>query len=760
MSLMLWFRKHNKKIMAFVVIALMIVFTIQPVMDYLSWRRSGGQGAFAYYDGHKKITANDRIQAQKQLGLLKGIGADYFLRPQDPRYVSSQDLQTAFLGELLFSERATAAQYIERVRRIVGMAGYGLTEKQINDIYNRQYSPDIYWLLLTAEARSAGIRIPPETAKEQLEIIIPRMQRGKTYQQAISEIVAREGASEEQVVETFTDLISVIQNGKMMCEIQATTSQQILHEIDWRRESIDFSYVLFDSSDFAAGVPQPGQEKTGGQFSRYKGFFAGDVNEDNPYGFGYKLPERVGLEYIAVRLDDIASTIQQPTQQETEEYYQQHLQYFAQQVPSDPNDPNSRPITRIRGYAEVANIISKGLYHQRVASKAEQILQDAKTITEANQPATDNEQNRPTDEQMKQSAVDYEKTAIHLSDKYNIKVYAGKTGLMGAVDMQSDPQLGSLYLSGTGFTDAGLVKVVFAVEQLKASELGPFDVKPPRLYENIGPLRDAREQTQGYSGRNMMLVRATGAEKAAEPESINDKIYRRTATLGLQAATAEDVNTVRDEVIDDLRALAGMETARSRVNEFVKLAAKNGWESAIDKFNEHYGRVEANAASDIQKTFTLQTRKGIRRITDEDMAMLKLRYEGDPMIRELLSRAKVEGMLINKFYALLPDDVNDLNTPGSIVEFKPRKCYYCLNNLTIHRLYQDQFDKIKASDVMRGVFAEAQVLAATQYGPENILKRMKFELVREQGEAARPGAPVQEANSPSGPADGNRTDQQ
>ena len=41
MTLMVWFRRHNRKIMAFVVIALMIVFTIEPLMNYFSSARTG-----------------------------------------------------------------------------------------------------------------------------------------------------------------------------------------------------------------------------------------------------------------------------------------------------------------------------------------------------------------------------------------------------------------------------------------------------------------------------------------------------------------------------------------------------------------------------------------------------------------------------------------------------------------------------------------------------------------------------------------------
>ena len=67
MSLMVWFRKHNKKIMAVVVIALMIVFTIQPVMDYFS-SDEDRRG-----EGNRLLR---RRQKDKQAGCRDGEPAD------------------------------------------------------------------------------------------------------------------------------------------------------------------------------------------------------------------------------------------------------------------------------------------------------------------------------------------------------------------------------------------------------------------------------------------------------------------------------------------------------------------------------------------------------------------------------------------------------------------------------------------------------------------------------------------------------------
>jgi hypothetical protein len=489
------------------------------------------------------------------------------------------------------------------------------------------------------------------------------------------------------------------------------------------------------------------------QFEKYKDNFAGEASEGNPYGFGYKLPERVCLEYIAVRLDDVAEIVKPLTQQEVEEYYQQHLTQppIAYTAYSDPNDPNSELVRKTRSYAEVASLLSKGLYQQRVDSKAERILGEAKSITEANLSGVEAEQSKLTDEQIKKGSADYAKVAAELSEKHKVQVYADRTGLLSVSDIQSDKNLASLYVGGAGVTESPLARVVFAVEQLKTSELGPMDVRVPRLYENIGPLKDARGGTGDYAGKNMMLVRIVAAEKAAEPKNINEKVDRHGVRFDRQAGAGEDSNTIRELVIKDLRRLAAMDNAKNKAQEFVALAAKDGWKGAVDKFNRIYGKGkdDSNTMSDKGRTFTLNTRSGLRRINNLGIEDLMTRYEGNPMARVFINGTKREGMLVDKFYALVPEDSNTLAKPGAIVEHKPGMCYYCLESMTIHRLYQEGFDMAKAAEVVRDEFTDSQALAFIHYNPKNIAKRMKFVEIQERQDAAGPN---------SVPADNNRTD--
>lgn len=745
MNLMVVFRKYKTRIMAIVVVGLMIVFTIEPLMNYLSSLRGGGRNIVATYGQGKKVTNEDLAWAQKQLDILNTIGVTIFLRPQNPQMYPGQDLRLAVLGELLFTERGTAGETINYLKLLVRNNNYPVSETQINEIYSKTYPADMYWLMLLNEAQAAGVRIQPEIAQKQLESLIPKLHQGVTYPQFASAVMSKQQISQEQLVDTFADLMSVIEYSRTITSTQDQTARQILYEMSYNREVFDINYVQIPAKAFVDETKKPDNEQVNAQFSKYKGFYAGQVNETNPYGFGYKQPDSVQFEYIAVRLNDVAATVPPVTQQESEDYYQQHLQSsaFYRQELSDPNDPNSPMKEVLRSYAEVATVLNRHLYQQKIDSKAELILQEAKSISEANQTGVEDEQNKITDEQIKQNAVDYGKIAGQLSEKYKIKVYSGTTGRLSAVDIQSDKELGPLYLERRGLSAASILRLAFAVEPLKDSVLGPFDPKPPRLYQDIGPLQDYRELSEGYADKNMMLVRVIGAFKTSEPVSIDQKIDKRTVLLD-QNTPATEANSVRDLVVKDLRLLAAMDVAKKRAEEFSAMTAKDGWSGAASKFNSLY-TTKAEAAD----SFKIQSRSKLQRIPDTEIETLAIVHGGDPLANALLDRTKTEKMLLDKLYAIAAD-ANDGVTAGTIIKCEQFLSFYCIENLKLHRLYQNRYETSKAMEIARDDSESSQAMAFVQFNPANIFRRTNFKLTHESARTSR-SSEANDINTTQGP---------
>jgi hypothetical protein len=369
------------------------------------------------------------------------------------------------------------------------------------------------------------------------------------------------------------------------------------------------------------------------------------------------------------------------------------------------------------------------------------ILREAKTRTETGLEGTESQ--NLSSEQFRRMVGDYNAVAEQLSKEHKIKIYAGQTGLLTAADIQKDEYLGRLYVEGQGHSPpdflnrVGLPRIVFSIDELGTSHLGPFDTAKPRMYENIGPLKHSFEEVTA-------LVRVIGAVKASVAENLNQAYSKSTLKLEQDPnQTSEDVYSVKEKVAEDLKKLAAMDTAKSKTEEFIKQVVVDGWDGAINKFNELYGQDDQNESD--ANAFVLQEDAALQRIPRQQIHTWQIQYEGDPLGQLLLNKFEIQAEFVNRLYSLVPEDTNSLETVPFIFKFEPHLSYYCLKNLSVKRLYQDEYERIKPLQIFKEDLAQSQTLAVIHFNPENILKRMNFRLAEEPESV--------DANEPTGPED-------
>ena len=755
MSLVRWFRKNNTKVMAVVVIILMIAFVGGSSLSYFLQPRGGINRTVATIGGNIKIKNYDLRVANRELEILRTLRADNLLQMLQVPLLQTPDLHAFFLGELLFSEQRTSPEVMMYIKRTIGNNLYNISEKQINDIYRRSYPETyIYWHCLKHEAQLAGIREPQENAGEFLGQVIPQLFGGAEYQQVIGSIVSAQKITEQEILETFGTLLSVWRYSHLVCSGQDMTTRQLLQTVASDQERVNAEFVEFDAADFAELQENPGENEMLEHFEKYKKYFSGEISDENPHGLGYKLPERVQLEYIIVKLDEISPTIKPPTQDEIDEFYDRHKeQLFTEQVLSDPNDPNSQLIPRIKSPSSVVNIISKQLLQDKITSKAEDMIREAITMTEASmQDINDAEFAKLSSEELAKMAGDYKTTAEQLSQKHKIKAYTGQTGLLDAVDIQANEFLSRLYLQGYGQNPVSFIKAVFAMDELAVSELGPYDVQKPRMYTNIGPARDILS-LQGAQAEIIGLFRVIRAIKSAEPENIDVSYSTKSLVLDPNDETNKDIYSVKELVIEDMKKLAALETAKNKAQEFIDLARKEDWQSAVNKFNEMYGQTKEQDPNDpnipenddvkqaIEETFKLENLTGLRRISKATLKTINKQSEGTPTARYDASIRRASTLLVEQLYSLVPADSNSAEDLPVIMEFKPNMSFYCIKDLNINRIWKEDYDKLKAMFVYTEDNIQSQSLAAVHFNPENILKRTNFKPI-EAEETTKPDPPA------------------
>jgi hypothetical protein len=733
--------------MAIVVVVIMFGFIGGSYFRYLGQRRGGLHKTVAYFGDNEKITNYDLALARRELEILRLIRADNLLRRLNVPLYSVQDLHSLLLAEVLFAQPTISPTVSQRIKQLATANQYAISDRQISDIYKLSVPADVYWLLLKREAQQAGIALTKEEAGKQLGEVIPGLFEDMSYSRLIGWLVNQRGIAEEEILEPFSKLLAVLEYARLICSNENVTAPQIMYVANWENETIDVNLVKFDSAVFADAQAKPTQQELSEHFEKYKRYFAGELSEENPYGFGYKQPDRVQFEYIAVVLDDVAATVLPPTQQETEEYYQRHIKYFTEKRPMDPNDPNSLMFERTKKYAEVADEITERLLRMRTNSKAERILQQARVLTEAGLEQADVELEELSSEDFGRLAGDYASAAKRLEQEYKVDLYVGRTGLLSAADIRSDQYLSRLYLASPGYKPAELSKIVFAVDEIGSSELGPFDVPKPRLYENIGPLEDALSQMMFVVAEPpkqvMAVVRVVKAQKVSEPESIDQSFSKQTLRIGdLQAEGAEEIYSVTDEVLEDLKKLAAMETAKVRAEEFIKSAVKKGWQETIDNFNKRYGR-SAKEEEEQPDEFELKELKDLRRISNRTLNVLAVQNQGNPVRQLLLNNVERQSRFVNRLCSLVPQGQETIETVPLVMEFKPDMSYYCIKDISARRLEESEYEKIKSVLAWREDVAQSQSLSVVHFNPENILKRMNFRPLKEERQAGDANTPAE-----------------
>jgi len=724
MSLMRWFRKNNKKVMAIVVVIIMVGFIGGEYIRQLGKRRAGPDEVVAYIGVDTKITNRDLQTAGMELELLRLVGANEILSNVRLPLYNVPNFQPLLLGQLLFADRNSSPGIIEAAKRIAAANRYAISSKQIYDIYRTTVPTHLYWLLLKTEAEQAGVRVPNDAAGRLLAGAIPKLFNGASYSQLIGALVKHRGISEERILTAFAKLMAVIQYASMACSAENITAEQVKQAVSFEGETIDVEYVEFGSAAFAEDQPRPTQEQITAHFERYKSFAADAISDENPYGFGYKLKDLLRLEYIAVKLDDVRGIVKPPTQQETEEYYKKNRTNFIEQLPSEPNDPNSPLEQRIKNYSEVALSIADKLWQQKINSTAEMILQRGRSVTEAGFENLRTEPAAFSVEQLKQSAGDYNSAAEKLSKDYEIAVYSGQTGLLDVNDVQADSYLGRLFLQSSDLRPIWLFNALFAAEPLGGSELGPFDVPKPRIYENIGPAKD-------ILGKIMLLTRIIEIRKASEPESLEQTINKRRLVFDSPQEKPDEIYSVKEKIVEDLKNLAAMTKARAEAGKFVIQVAELGWDDAIEKLNDDYKQQHA-LEPDEPNIFKLQTAEKLKRISPSELNAIEARSLGNPQAQLHLATFRKNACFADMLYNLVPADANSLENVPVVVEFKPQMGCYCLKKLLINRFTQDDFEKVKASALYQQDIIASQSIAAVHLNPENILDRMNFRAVRQQ----------------------------
>ncbi|MCC6425040.1 MAG: hypothetical protein IT447_16320 [Phycisphaerales bacterium] len=290
-------QKNQKKLMAFLGVGLMIVFILPSTFT------GGGPGdPVVGYIGDETIRARESQEGRMELDLLSRCYT--YLRQDQPM-------------PLLARLSPTAPQ-------------------EFRD------HPEMFFLMLR-EARKMGVQV----SKDQL---------GNTLQNQVISLDRLE-PNDPRLVRAVNDFL-MIENAfeRIAATIKISHPLQS-YTLAEQYQSIKVQLVEYDAKEFADKIAAPTTQQVDEQFAKYADLPAGRVDaKTDPFGFGYRYPDRVKLQYIAIPAVSVRQAVdlsrdEYTWKKDAYKYYVEHQGEFATTQPA--TQPTTNPLTLGAGAAPV-----------------------------------------------------------------------------------------------------------------------------------------------------------------------------------------------------------------------------------------------------------------------------------------------------------------------------------------------------------------------------------------------------------------------
>lgn len=288
-------QRNQKKLMAFLGVGLMIVFILPSTFT------GGGPGdPVVGYVGDEEIRARESQEARMELELLTRCYT--YLR---------QDQPIPLLARL----SPTAPQ-------------------ELRD------HPEMFYLLLR-ESRKMGVQVS-------------RDQLGNTIQNEVISLDRLE-PNDPRLMRAVNDFL-MVENAFERVAATIKISQPLRnHTLAEQYQSIKVKLVEFEAGEYADKVTAPTTQQVDEQFAKYGDLPPGRVDaKTDPFGFGYRYPDRIKLQYIAVPAAAVRQAVEQSRDEYTwkkdaYKYYVEHGEEFASTQPATL--PTTGPLTLGAGSA-------------------------------------------------------------------------------------------------------------------------------------------------------------------------------------------------------------------------------------------------------------------------------------------------------------------------------------------------------------------------------------------------------------------------
>lgn len=404
--------------------------------------------------------------------------------------------------------------------------------------------PEAFYLL-QQEAEKNGVIVQPSDMDEEFKRrrFAVRLQNGvvasledadPNTQAAVRDAVA----ALVRVERSFTRAMTAMKISRPLRE----------HEIARQLQQIQLEAVELAASDLLSQVPAPTPDDLKKQFDAFADYYPDSPpSQQNPHGFGYRYPNRVTLQYLGVRHDDVRNTVLKTKSTydwtvDARKYYKLRQSQFQTTQPAKPDAtpatlpagfastrPTSGPTTK--PFEEVRDEVVEQLMAPEILRKARDLQDRINTRLRADYDAWHAQNPNPKSTPATQSSAQASTASADDASGYASFEYLQKlavemqqqTGILPVIaslnQYQTDKDLQRVDGIGQAYGQGLVNQIPFptyatqlAAEVVPMAERNKPIVLP--LYKPSQVLRDAAGSSY--------VFRLTGALPAAKPGSIDE----------------------------------------------------------------------------------------------------------------------------------------------------------------------------------------------------------------------------------------------
>lgn len=194
-----------------------------------------------------------------------------------------------------------------------------------------------HWILLKLAAQRAGLTGGPGDGDHQLQV--KAAEYAAAQQVSPDEVYARlvqmlgsKARESNMTLEEGKQALATLEGIRRL--LQAYTSSALPSDnrvrqlVDQFEDRVNVGFVLVDATNRIADEPEPTEEALLDQFETYRDVVPGEGEQ----GFGYRLPDRVKVEYLTIQYQSLINSVE-PSGLEARKWYQR----FDERVPTNPD---------------------------------------------------------------------------------------------------------------------------------------------------------------------------------------------------------------------------------------------------------------------------------------------------------------------------------------------------------------------------------------------------------------------------------------